>query len=1188
MPDQAGEGWPLLQSQSFQRACQEVELADGCALTLQGRHPTRSTDAVEITIDGPESSISKPTFCKETSSSTGWGMGLMAGNTSTTTSSGNRVVEGDYSEVNSALRPGPAQRDGAASQVRDGEAKASSLTAPFSAVASPASHPSGLPLTLPLSTADVIAEASSPRHPLSPPPCSACTCIGGVAGDNGARGAGSSRESGNLAEVEQAESAGNSLFQTEVTIAEEPASSPGRAEDGGGLMRACGLIGGGASSAQQSNPTPQGSRARGGRRRRRAAAARGAGGSAIDEESGEAEGEGPGEPRPLSVVIHGPGASFFVGTELVAAGGRGGPEGSRGSAGAQGDRGDPGGSRQGTESAQAAGADSGEDNYSNGYGDSEYDSDDGYEQEGEGGRRRRRGRRRIQVLMDQWRGGVDAVVRWGRNGRAHTRGRALAGRGPGVSAADGGGASESGDGDSDYDESDHLEDREEGSLHYDECDDNEGYCMECRGGDDVERGAEEGQEERGRESGWPHAEGEGDGGESDSSTISCSSGYSQSSEAESKASADNEADNAGAAMLNFHFAPLLEPSSQTEGDTWIEAVHVVLPPPPAGTRGGWEGVDVSGMEAIFDARCVKWFQRVKRLFIAMLLLGSVFYIVSFIAGVLANRGKSAEQGVVAANPAAEGQGQAAMGLDSNFDYVSHAMLTSSNIWVAMAYLVLYLSLDMIGFAGAILENVSLLTLYIVVELIITFISALEALRPFLLFRLLVILLALRLRYSALKVEDAERRLFSRLMGRPMPPPNRRTWLARLGIFPGTLSAMFRHAPLSRFQLRGRPWYAELVRLHTLRLQQMQRQQQQHLALQQQRERRWRQEERWQQRQRRQQRRQEHRQQEGEVDVQRGGAEGRVERGGVVEEQGGMQQQVERQDARSEMGQQRNADNHPHHHHHHHHHHQHHCHEHDNQLHAHGHCTSHQHHQRHHHHHHCTQQQHGQPSSCQPLIQQQQQAEEAAGDGNVALDVGRQEQGCESEQVAQEVVKHQHQHQQQEDEQEAAAVATSVPTTGLCSGNSTCTPCPRAAACNAAMPVLPTAGAAAAMLTCEPGVSPLGSPDASDRFSIDITDMPHTAQTWAEPERAAEAGEEGRECEALLAARLLLPPPFPLVPHLPVPRTPSSSLPPSRSISLTHQQPSSDTDVPDSPSAIPPSTPLTLMSSPLPPLPSTAT
>ncbi|CAI7917540.1 unnamed protein product, partial [Closterium sp. NIES-54] len=148
-------------------------------------------------------------------------------------------------------------------------------------------------------------------------------------------------------------------------------------------------------------------------------------------------------------------------------------------------------------------------------------------------------------------------------------------------------------------------------------------------------------------------------------------------------------------------------------------------------------------------------------------------------GVMANRGKSVE--VVSVDAGAAGQGQAAAagstGLDTNFDYVSHAMLTSSNIWVAMAYLVLYLSLDMIGFAGAILENVSLLTLYIVVELIITFISALEALRPFLLFRLLVILLALRLRYCALKVEDAERRLFSRLMGRPMPPPNRRTWLA---------------------------------------------------------------------------------------------------------------------------------------------------------------------------------------------------------------------------------------------------------------------------------------------------------------------------------------------------------------------------------------------------------------------------
>ncbi|CAI5525851.1 unnamed protein product [Closterium sp. Naga37s-1] len=717
----------------------------------------------------------------------------------------------------------------------------------------------------------------------------------------------------------------------------------------------------------------------------------------------------------MSVVIHGPGASFFVGTELIAAGGRARADSARGSGGAQGDRVAPGGSRRGAESAQVDGADSGEDIHSNGYGDSEYDSSE-MEQEEEGARRRR-GRRRIEVLMDRCRGGVDAVVRWGRSRRQHLRGtRGLARGGAGTSAARGGGTSDSGDADteSDYDER-NSEDRERGWAPYDECDENEGYCMECRRSADGEQGAEAGN----RQQGCAHGSvgGNGDGAEQEDGGESDSSGYSRSSGGESKASADNDGDGAEAALLDFQFAPLREASGQAEGDMWVEAVHVVLPPLPASARGGWEGVDVAGMEAIFDPHCVKWFQRVKRLFIALLLLGSIFYIVSFIgptaavpchallstvapvcavagskplrwnqtstrydraqtttppppahlpapssfhpvpttAGVMANRGKSVE--VVSVDAGAAGQGQAAAagstGLDTNFDYVSHAMLTSSNIWVAMAYLVLYLSLDMIGFAGAILENVSLLTLYIVVELIITFISALEALRPFLLFRLLVILLALRLRYCALKVEDAERRLFSRLMGRPMPPPNRRTWLAvsppphllppcpsptlirfpptppparglsrpsltypapsRLGIFPGTLSAMFRHAPLSRFQLRGRP--------------------------------------------------------------------------------------------------------------------------------------------------------------------------------------------C-----------------------------------------------------------------------------------------IDITDTPLTPHTGAEPEEAAETAEEERESDAALAAQLLLPPPFPLVPHLPVPRTPSSSLPPSRSVSLTHQQQSTDADLPASPSAamLPPATSFTLMSSPLPSLPSTST
>ncbi|CAI5517178.1 unnamed protein product [Closterium sp. Naga37s-1] len=965
----------------------------------------------------------------------------------------------------------------------------------------------------------------------------------------------------------------------------------------------------------------------------------------------------------MSVVIHGPGASFFVGTELIAAGGRARADGARGSAGAHGDRGAPGGSRRGVESAQVDGADSGEDNHSNGYDDSEYDSSE-MEQEEEGARRRR-GRRRIEVLMDRCRGGVDAVVRWGRSRRQHLRGtRGLARGGAGTSAARGGGTSDSGDADteSEYDER-NSEDRERGWAPYDECDENEGYCMECRRSADGEQGAEAGNRQHGCAHGSVGGNGDGaeqeEGGESDSSAVSCSSGYSRSSGGESKASADNDGDGAEAALLDFQFAPLREASGQAEGDMWVEAVHVVLPPPPASARGGWEGVDVAGMEAIFDPRCVKWFQRVKRLFIALLLLGSIFYIVSFIAGVMANRGKSVE--VVPVDTGAAGQGQAAAGggtggLDTNFDYVSHAMLTSSNIWVAMAYLVLYLSLDMIGFAGAILENVSLLTLYIVVELIITFISALEALRPFLLFRLLVILLALRLRYCALKVEDAERRLFSRLMGRPMPPPNRRTWLAhrpasatssrasshthgrshpsptspllpppplspfhqRLGIFPGTLSAMFRHAPLSRFQLRGRPWYAELVRLHALRLQHLQQQQQlaqaqaqaQAQQRQLQRERRRRQEMRSQRRHQRQQRQEwqeqaaEQRQQDGQVDVRGGGVEERVERGGAVEAQEGRQQQQVAVVMESSVAGQQVAGEqtdrgapvvphpHSHHHHHPHHHHHHHCHEHEmqQQQHAHG---EQQHHHHHCHHHHI--QQHPNLLSSQANVEQQRQG---VGEAARVDDVGVEVRGQEQEQVAQQQQQQQQQQlqlQQEEDVKEGALEAIGGSTSDPGSADSSRTPCPHAAAvaaCNAPVPLLPTAGlrtGTAGVVAVEADETPLGSPGASDHFSIDITDTPLTPHTQVEPEQAAEAAEEERESDAALAAQLLLPPPFPLVPHLPVPRTPSSSLPPSRSVSLTHQQQSTDADLPASPSAamLPPATSVTLMSSPLPSLPSTS-
>ncbi|CAI7847993.1 unnamed protein product, partial [Closterium sp. NIES-54] len=76
--------------------------------------------------------------------------------------------------------------------------------------------------------------------------------------------------------------------------------------------------------------------------------------------------------------------------------------------------------------------------------------------------------------------------------------------------------------------------------------------------------------------------------------------------------------------------------------------------------------------------------------------------------------------------------------------------------------ILYLVIASLGLAGSHYNNVSMMTLYILIQTTVTIISVLDSIRPFLLFCILLILLAIHIRFHMLSMELAERRLLARL------------------------------------------------------------------------------------------------------------------------------------------------------------------------------------------------------------------------------------------------------------------------------------------------------------------------------------------------------------------------------------------------------------------------------------------
>eukprot|EP00850_Spirogloea_muscicola_P004534 SM000019S05078 [mRNA] locus=s19:791578:797905:+ [translate_table: standard] len=197
------------------------------------------------------------------------------------------------------------------------------------------------------------------------------------------------------------------------------------------------------------------------------------------------------------------------------------------------------------------------------------------------------------------------------------------------------------------------------------------------------------------------------------------------------------------AVTAFNFA------SEARGATpGLAANHVVLPRPPTVLGGEWVPTreDILLLRALASPYNTVLHLRCKRAFIFLLCLGTSFYILVFIVGIVHNHQHKHHTSASSTSSPKN---------DSALSYLSHAMLTSSNIWLAVAYLVMFLSLDFIGFTGAVLDNLSLVTLHILVNTVITCISAVAALRPFLIFRVIVILVGIQLRSSIIAIQRAE-------------------------------------------------------------------------------------------------------------------------------------------------------------------------------------------------------------------------------------------------------------------------------------------------------------------------------------------------------------------------------------------------------------------------------------------------
>ncbi|CAI5947597.1 unnamed protein product [Closterium sp. NIES-64] len=439
-------------------------------------------------------------------------------------------------------------------------------------------------------------------------------------------------------------------------------------------------------------------------------------------------------------------------------------------------------------------------------------------------------------------------------------------------------------------------------------------------------------------------------------------------------------------LMDFHFVTA---SGESEGSTWIEAVHLVLPPviPRSSSQATLDALQApngtAGMEPLLDPKWEAGFKSTKRVFACLLLLGCLLYIAAFLSGIIVNStaGAPAAANTTNGNPpaaalpshasssgysasssgysassnsgsvggvdgssvdgnynpnmslnghsylsgstiatgssssssvdgnyhpdislngysylsdsATTGSSSSSSGTSSSnvpgssnitgdsssggdggssrndvpiaalLDGMAASMLTSQTLWIAMSYLILYLVIASLGLAGAHYNNVSMMSLYIFIQTTVTIISVLDSIRPFLLFCILLILLAIHIRFHMLSMELAEHVSYSPstnppstnppsltppftnppsltspstnppsltppstnppsltspstnpsslhvppLFFQPMASPKK---IQRLRMFPGCFSDMLRHIPVSRFRVSGDPWYQEIV------------------------------------------------------------------------------------------------------------------------------------------------------------------------------------------------------------------------------------------------------------------------------------------------------------------------------------------------------------------------------------------
>ncbi|CAI5468887.1 unnamed protein product [Closterium sp. Yama58-4] len=203
-------------------------------------------------------------------------------------------------------------------------------------------------------------------------------------------------------------------------------------------------------------------------------------------------------------------------------------------------------------------------------------------------------------------------------------------------------------------------------------------------------------------------------------------------------------------------------SGESEVSTWIEAVHLVLPPviPRSSSEATLDALQApngtAGMEPLLDAKWEAGFKGTKRVFACLLLLGCLLYIAAFLSGIIVNSttGAPAAANTSLGNPpAAALPSHASSGGDSgsSISGLVASMLTSQTLWIAMSYLILYLVIASLGLAGAHYNNVSMMSLYIFIQATVTIISVLDSVRPFLLFCILLILLAIHIRFHMLSV-----------------------------------------------------------------------------------------------------------------------------------------------------------------------------------------------------------------------------------------------------------------------------------------------------------------------------------------------------------------------------------------------------------------------------------------------------